>query len=226
MTLPLLGVGPGGGAAVPSFIQSSVSSSPDTFDNTKSITLPGTVTAGSTLIVIINQTNQNADPTPPSGWSLITGGSEKSTADKCWIYKKDTTAAGTEGGTTLTWTFAGSCTGVLHFYELSLPVGQVEVTFATATDDPPDRTPSAGSSTYIFIAVACTLANTTRCDAAPSGYSNLLYLESSNTDSASGAHEAMASAWILKSGVTHEDPGAFTWTGARTTPIAATISAR
>lgn len=223
-SLLLFGVGPAGGAPVPSVIQTGTSTAPDTFDSTKDITLPSGITAGSKLLCIIDTTNQNTVSSAPSGWTLVSGGSNTSTANKLFLYEK--TASGSEGGTNIVWTFSGSCIATIHFYELSLPNNQIEVTFATATDDPPNHSPSAGSNDYIFIAVGCSLANTTRCDAAPSGYSNLIYTESSTNDNASGAHVAMATARVFKNAVSSENPGAFTWTGARTTPIAATISCR
>ena len=223
-TLALLGVGPAGGNPIPSVIQTATSTAPDTFDTTKSITLPATITAGSKLLCIINETNQSTTPTPPSGWTLVSGGSETSTANKLFLYEK--TASGSEGGTTLTWTFSGNCIANIHFYELSLPNNQIEVTFATATDDPPNHTPSAGTNDYIFIAVACSRQNTMNADAAPLGYSNLIYTESSTTNSSSNGEVAMATARVFKNAVPSENPDPFTWTGARTTPIAATISCR
>ena len=151
-------------------------------------------------------------------------GSNTATANKLFLYEK--TAGSSEGGTNYAWVFASSCIATIHFYELSLPNNQIEVTFATATDDPPNHTPSAGTNDYIFIAVACSRQNTMNADAAPLGYSNLIYTESSTTNSSSNGEVAMATARVFKNAVPSENPDPFTWTGARTTPIAATISCR
>lgn len=203
----------------------STSVAPDDFNSTVSVTLPSGITTGNSLIAIVSETNQSGTPTlsPSTGWTLV--GSTTSTACKLFVFKK-LNASAADSGTTLTFTFAGSCLATIHVYEVGAPNGGIEMTSATATDDPPNFAPSGGSSDYVFIGVAASLKNDMNADAAPSGYSGLLYTETSITNSNSTSNTALASAYVQKSGVSSEDPGAFTWTGARNTPVAATISVR
>lgn len=223
MTLTLGGVGPFGGPVVPSLIRKFSSTPPDTFDTTKSIDCPAVITNGNYLIAIICTTNQSTVSVKPSvEWNLVS--STTSTSNKIFVYSK--LADGTEGGTTLTWTFSGNCIATIHCYEFLAPAASFGVDFITASSSPPLRTITGGPADCYFIAVATSLANTVVCNTAPTGYSDLIYTESSTTDSASGAHVAMATAWLFKNAATSDDPGDFGWSGSLTTPAAATISVR
>ena len=223
MTMTLGGVGPFGGPVVPSLIRKFNSTAPDTFDTTQSIDCPAVITNGNYLIAIICTTNQSTVSVKPSvEWNLVS--STTSTSNKIFVYSK--LADGTEGGTTLTWTFSGNCIAVIHCYEFLAPAASFGATFATGTASPPAHTISGGPADCYFIAVATSLANTVTCNTAPTGYSDLVYTESSITNSASTGQVAMATAWLFKNAATSEDPGDFSWSGTLTTPAAATISVR
>lgn len=220
MTLPLLGMGPGGGTPVPSLVGANTGGT--NFATAHSVDFPAVVNAGNKLILIISSGAAFAW-TNLTGWTLEA--SDTTTSMKIYVYSK--TAVGTEGGTTLTFNSSSNINTSQHLYVLSLPNNAITVGIdpaAVGTTNSIDGTGLSGltSGNYIFIAGSATNRNDNNCNNPPSGYTNLLYQESGTTNSTSSTAQSLATASKYAPGVTAEDPGAWDWIGLQGT-VKATV---
>ncbi len=223
MTMGLVGIGPGGGAPYPVIMQRVEQGiGTDAFDNAKEIIMPARITAGSLLIAIISCTSTVSSF---SGFTLVA--SDVTTLNRVYVYKK--TAAGTEGGTTLTVNMAGNGAAAIHFYEIKAPQNEVTVAFGVGTDDPPNVTLPA-TDNYALIAASSSRRNdnnvVTTPDQLPAGYINPLYSETSGNNTSSTTSITMVSADGYKNAIGSENPAAFTWGGSLSTPMSVTIGIR
>lgn len=193
-------------------------------DPTAQLALPPGIAAGSTLVAVLRYGHWTgaAPPTvtPPVGWSLV---GQDTSSTGIYVYRK--TAAGTEGGTTISWTTDNRLSAIV-FAEVAGATGNVEATFAPASNDPPAHTPAGGNADTVWIAVTSVSRNDNDVAAPPPGYSGLVKAETSPDNSSNGAQITMGGAY-RQSTAASEDPGAFTWAGISTAnPQACTISVR
>lgn len=164
---------------------------------TYSITLPATINAGNTILIVMGIAN-GAAITPPAGFTETLDVSP-GTGWRLGVYKK--TADGTEGGTSVS--FSNGSSGQCNYqaYSLDSTDGTVETaTYFTSfgANDPPSITPSwSGDSMYLAAIFGSGSGNPS---AAPSGYSGYTEQETASSDSAIA----------YKTGTGAENPGAFT----------------
>lgn len=212
MTLPLLGVGPGGGAPVPSFIGNSKSGF--NFVPSHNIVLPSIINAGDTILLAIFNGTGAAISTPPSGYTLHF--SETTQQPFVYIYRK--TAVGNEGGTTVTFGFSNSNTCNAAFV-LKLVDNIIETPVFTRlpTSGTGFSTPPAISGLtlddYIMLEFTTFNRNDNSPDGPSTGYNNFLGQESSTTNSTSANAISLGAAWKYAMQVTSETPGNMIWNG-------------
>jgi len=170
--------------------------------NGKDVTLPATINAGNTIVIVASTTYDNTYSL--SGFTLVARvyGSSYS-GRNCHVFKK--TADGTEGGTTVTMSGgAGAVIGTYVAYALDSASGDVEATFAdlgfTVANNPPSISPSWGAAPGLCASFVASTSSGNP-SAAPSGYTGYSEYESAAQDGASAYKEISASS---------EDPGSFT----------------
>jgi hypothetical protein len=183
-----------------------------TFNTSCDITLTGTVTAGNRLFAFVAWGGDRTR-TPPSGWTEVAYIAASSDGGGLGLYQKTTTAAGTEGGTTLSWTSSASVKVAIAVFEVSGATGSIEYATQNASRDPSAITPSAGSGTYLTLVADAykgvyNSGGTHAFTAAPSGYSNFQYVESESATSSSAGDRTLATATKVWTGTT-ENPGTF-----------------
>lgn len=163
---------------------------------TYSVTLPSTVNAGNTLVVVLGIMSAPAI-TPPAGWTEKLDTSP-GTGTRLGVYTK--TADGTEGGTSISFTNSSSGECKYQAYALGSTTGSVETATGFTSfgaNDPPSITPSWSGDTLYLAAIFGTGGNPS---AAPSGYSGYSEHENASGDAAIA----------YKTGSGTENPGAFT----------------
>lgn len=194
---------PTAGTPVNTAFSTSVTSMP--------VTMPATVNSGDLLIAVVHVRNAGTW-TKPSGWSDISTVSQAgggSVGKLNGFYK---IAAGTEAGTTPTWTASTGTTAEWQCIRVTSWHGTTPPEGATASGDatsanPPSLTPSWGADDTLWIAIAGNSATgeTTGFTAAPTNYTGL----QSNGTSSGGSSVNIASA-TRQLNATSEDPGTFT----------------
>jgi hypothetical protein len=191
------------------------------FNNMASLTLPAGIAAGSTLVAVF-RLGFSRIPGAPAGWTLV--GSD--TADTgFYVYRK--MAVGNEGGTVVNWMLNGSDSSAFVFAEIAGAVGEVEATFAAASNVPPSHAPSAGNRDYVWIAVTSQRRNDNAVSAGPAGYSTpVVTAESSTSNSTNGTQVTIGGAYRTAAAAS-ENRGAFAWVGTlHTGAQACTVSVR
>jgi hypothetical protein len=198
-------------AAVTLGVVSSLGSFDATFNTSVGVTMPATVNAGNTLLVIV-AFGADRTITVPSGWTAVDYIAASSNGGGTGVYKK--TADGTEDGATVNWTASASVLAASVAYALDLPNGTIEVAKTNAARNPPSITPTGGSLERIFIATdACYgCLNTGAYTGAPSGYGGFIQAQTSASSSGSTGDRTIVAAHVIKTAST-EDPDAFGVTG-------------
>jgi hypothetical protein len=207
----------------PSVVQTK--NAPDTTVNTScSFALPAGVAAGNRGYIVLKTGAAVTVSVVPAGWELSF--EDVSIATGFRVYKTTGVFAGTEGGTTLTWTVSGAATAAFAFLEAANSVGQVTAAYA-ASLNPPAVVPAGGLADTIILAVSACRRTDNDCSAAPTDYTpgSPLQVETAAASTSSG-HTALAAAHRTLS-TASEDPGTFTWTGTLTTdPSSVTVAIR
>lgn len=189
------------------------------------VNMPATVNAGDRLIAVVSVRNAGTF-TRPSGWNELnaqTGGGGG--VGKTTVFEK--IAAGTEAGTTPTWTASTGTTGIWQVIRVtgahaSTP-SEVTVTSGdSSAANPPSITPSWGAADDLFIAIAGHAAiSAAAWSAGPTNYTGF----QNNGASSGGSAVSIASA-TRQLNATSEDPGTFTVSGSNRFWAAATIAIR
>ena len=166
--------------------------------------LPATVSAGDLLIINVSS-RYGTTVTMPGGWTLLTSGTSGTggTDRVLSIYYK--TAAGTEGGTTITVTLSISGAATSTAYAISGWQGTPEAATAigsSTTPDPPSLSASWGGASSLFLAAFSAYGSA--ASAIPTGYSDGIGGSSGNPsyNATGGAEKSGSSA--------SENPSAFT----------------
>lgn len=185
------------------------------------VNMPATVNSGDLLIALV-ETRNAPTWTKPSGWNDIAtiaqaGGGAVGKLNG--FYK---IAAGTEAGTTPTWTASTTTTAIWQTIRVTSWHGTTPPEATTSSGDssnanPPSLTPSWGADDTLWITVAGNAATgeTTGFTAAPTNYTGL----QSNGASSGGSTANIATA-TRQLTATSDDPGTFTpssnrfWTSA------------
>lgn len=190
------------------------------------VSMPSSIASGDLLIALVHVRNAGTW-TNASGWTDIstlsqTGGG---TVGKLNGFYK--IAAGTESGTTPTWTASTGTTGEWQVYRVTGWHGTTPPEAGTTSGDttaanPPSLTPSWGADDTLWLAVAGhSAASTTAWSAGPSSYSGFQV----NGASSGGSAVSIASAY-RQLNASSEDPGAFTVSGSNRFWSAATVAIR
>jgi hypothetical protein len=202
-------------------VRQFIAFSDQSYNNMASLSVPAGIAAGSTLVAVL-RLGFSRVPGTPAGWTLVGA----NTADTgFYVYRK--TAVGNEGGTVVNWMLNGSDSSAFVFAEIAGAVGEVEATFAPASNVPPSHAPAAGNRDYAWIAVTTQRRNDNAVTAGPAGYSApVVTAESSTTNTTNGVHVTIGGAYRAAAAAS-EDPGAFAWTGTlHTGAQACTVSVR
>lgn len=209
---------PSAGTPVATQFAASVTSMP--------VSLPATINAGDLLLALVEVRN-TATYTKPTGWSDIStiaqaGGGAVGKLNG--FYK---IAAGTEAGTTPTWTASTGTTGIWQTIRVTSWHGTTPPEATTASGDataanPPSLTPSWGTDDTLWLAIAGHAAAVTAAwSAAPTNYSGF----QNDGASSGGAAVSIASSTRQLNAIS-EDPGAFTVSGSNRFWTSATIGIR
>ena len=209
MSLTLTGAGgpfvaAGGG---PATVVSSVASADTSSGTSVVLTMPSSITEGNLLLCVVR--NGIGTMSTPSGWTLLSS-SATDGDDTVYIFYK---TAGASESSTLTITNSTACLASGVIYEISSWSGTPEHTWNTGnSNDPPNHTPTGGSQTYLWIAVASGERSDNAGDytAGPSGYSG--FIQANTGNSTSDVHNRIGSAWRSLE-ASSEDPGTFTTGG-------------
>lgn len=133
----------------------SITTSEETTASTSTtVDMPATVSSGDLLILLMGADGVAGSwSSAASGWNELADGSSQTV----W-YK---IADGTEGGTAVTFTSAGSCRVAVQTWRITdwhgttpPEIAQTNTTVGTTTIDPPSLTPSWGSAKTLWIAAA------------------------------------------------------------------------
>lgn len=209
--------------SAPSVVQTK--NAADTSVNTScTFVLPATITVGTRGYIVLKTGAAVTFSAVPAGWELAFEEISISTGFR--VYKKTNPFAGTEGGTTLTWTASGATTACFAFLEAADSVGQVDAVYI-ASLNPPAVAPTGGATDTIILAVSAIRRTDNDCTAPPANYTaNAPLLVETAAASTSSGHVALAAAHRELS-TAAEDPGTFTWTGTLTTdPSSVTVAIR
>jgi hypothetical protein len=191
---------------------------------TVSFTLPAVIAAGTQGVIAVKTGATITFSAIPAGWELVD--EDVAIASGMRVYKKTAPFAGTEGGTTLSWTASGATLAAFAFIEVANSIGQVDTEY-TAALDPPSVSPTGGADDTVIFAVSAIRRTDNDCTAPPTNYTGAtpLMSETAAANTSSG-HVAMAAAYRELS-TAAENPGAFTWTGTLTIdPQSVTIAIR
>lgn len=150
----------GGGGAFPTYIE-SVPTVNATSGTSHSADMPATVNAGDLLLLLLANNNGAASLPTISGWTSFYNDSQ---APRLRMYYK--VAAGTEGGTTLSITTAGSVMTVALVvriaagtYQTAPQVTANKISVSTTSFNPPNLAPSWGSADTLWMAIMVTYGN-------------------------------------------------------------------
>lgn len=174
------------------------------------LTMPASIASGDLLIAIV-EIRIGTTWTAPSGWTAISTIAQAGGGGVGQLNGWYKIAAGTESGTTPTWTTVNATSAQAHVHRVTGWHGTTAPEATTSSGDssaanPPSLTPSWGADDTLWLAIGGhTAQSTAPWTAAPSGYSGF------DLDSASsgGGVAAIASSW-RNNNATSEDPGAFT----------------
>lgn len=191
------------------------------------VTMPTSIVAGDLLIATVEVRNAGTW-TNATGWTdiatLSQAGGGGSVGKLNGFYK---IAAGTESGTTPTWTASTGTTGEWQVYRITGWHGTTAPEAVTASGDataadPPNVTPSWGTDDTLWLAVAGhAAASAAAFTAAPTNYSNF----QNNGTSSGGSAVSLASA-TRQLNAASENPGTFTAGGSNRFWASATIAIR
>lgn len=169
---------------------------------TSNVNLPSSVAAGEKLLVIFACERSAADPTTPAGWTLRSGPTASANVS---LTVFEMTAVGGETSVTVS---HGSNRTAWTCYRISGWQGGAEAgtaaTGTSTTPNPPSLTPSWGSASTLWLAVAALDGATAAPSSYPSGYSGGISDYSATTTRAMSAQKDSAAA--------SEDPGTYTTT--------------
>lgn len=169
------------------------------------VNMPTTVSAGNLLIALVSSRNA-ATWTPPTGWTALfsqAGGSAVGQLSAFYKY-----AAGTEGGTTLTWGASATTTAAWQVVAISgsdgvsAPVYSLASGDSTTNPNSPALSPAWGLNTTLWLAVVGDAATGSAFTAAPSGFSGF-----TNVGLAAGGADAELATATLQSSVASKTPG-------------------
>jgi hypothetical protein len=177
--------------------------------STHAVTMPAIVSAGDLLLAICSSRNA-AGTWSASGWSIL-----QTLTGAGVLYK---TAAGTEGGTTETFSLSGSGRVQVTIRRISGWHGttppelqSTNSTTSTNNPNPPSLAPSWGSANTLWIAFFCAIngkiINTTHVTGWPTNYSDGRTINS-HGNGTEGVNVSASRGLAASS----DDPGAFTLT--------------
>lgn len=209
---------PSAGTPVQTQFASSVTSMP--------VVMPATVNSGDLLLSLVEVRNAGTW-TPPSGWTAIAtlsqaGGGAVGKLDG--FYK---IAAGTEAGTTPTYTASTGTTAVWQTIRVTSWQGTTPPEAGTSSGDataadPPNLTPSWGADDTLWLAIAGHAAiSAAAFTAAPTNYTGF-----QNNGASSGGSAASLASATRQLNAASENPGVFTAGGSNRFWAAATIAVR
>lgn len=190
------------------------------------VNMPSSIASGDLLIAFVHVRNAGTW-TLPSGWtdiSTLSQGGGGTVGKLNGFYK---IAAGTESGTTPTWTSSIGTTGEWQTYRVTGWHGTTPPEATTTNGDasaanPPSLTPSWGADDTLWIALAGHSAGSTAAwSAGPSSYSGFQI----NGASSGGSAVSIASAY-RQLNASSEDPGAYTVSGSNRFWSSGTIAIR
>ena len=183
-------------------------------------TLPSGITAGNRLMGLLTLGNSNISAAA-SGWSIVGSKFTMAPNGEAALYRQTSLSAGTEGGTTVTFTASTSLgQATFHFWEMSVVEDTINAFDATVSVvDGPSHTPAGGSKQRLWFSAAARTNGTSLFTAGPTGYGNLL---TAQTGFNSVNHVNSGSAYKLAT-LASDDPDAFTG-GAGTSRAAFTWS--
>lgn len=199
-------------------VETSLTLSDLTASTTPAISMPATANAGDILIMIVGIAGGTpTTSTSPAGWNVIYNpGSTNVVA----FWKS---AAGTEGGTTVSLTLGNSratYSGVWRYTGGSTMEFVAVAATSTVTSDPSNLAPSWGSTsidTSWLVASTRNQRNET-LSATPTGYSNTMQI---------AATIARQFAWGTKdAAIVSDNPSTYTWSNALNDSIAFTIAVK
>lgn len=188
------------------------------------VAMPLNIASGDLLLSFVEVRNAGTW-TPPSGWTSFMSQAGGGAVGKLDGFYK--IAAGTESGTTPTWTASTTTTGIFQVRRVTNWHGTTPPEAATTSGDataadPPNLTPSWGSAANAWLAIAghaAVAANAFSTE--PTGYLGF----TSNGASSGGSATALATAFIESTG-TSQNPGAFGVGGSNRFWAAATVAVR
>lgn len=189
------------------------------------ITMPGSIAAGN-LLVSIARNGSGATFNLPAGWSWIVNNDSSDASDDMTAVICKLAA----GGDTLSWdlsTTAKGCACTIRITGAADPASRlpeaVILTGTAANANPSAITPSWGSDDYLIIC-ALGMDHETATFTRPSGYTVDAITANSGTTGATATNCQQVYASKGVTGVTSEDPGAWTSTAATTGWTSITIA--
>lgn len=191
------------------------------------VSMPASIASGDLLLAFVEVRNAGTW-TKAAGWTDITSlsqtGGGGGVGKLNGFYK---IAAGTESGTTPTWTASISTTGEWQVYRITGWHGTTPPEALTTSGDasaanPPSLTPSWGADDTLWLAVAGhTAGSTAAWSAGPASYSGF-----QNDGASSGGSAVSIASAYRQLNAASEDPGTFTVSGSNRFWAAATIGIR
>lgn len=221
--LTLLGVGPESSAAsFPSIGSAATSARGTSLAASTTIVLPATINAGDLILVAISSNTNAAITFSATGYSSLI--SDTTSGSSFGVLFKS--AAGTEGGTTLTINLSASGRTAQVAMDIrgwgGATPGQAEAIGASGAPNPPSLTPAGGAANFLWIAIGQNKDTSNTLTSDPTNY-NLGVIDSGNSGSGSTGTPLIAAAARQLNAAT-EDPGTFTFLATTTAWSAATIS--
>jgi hypothetical protein len=192
------------GVSFPTVAATSIGNVGGSRVSSSSVNLPAGVVAGNLLIIVFACENNGAQPSTPTGWSLLSGPTVNGIG--LTIFYK--TAAGGETSVTVS---HGNNRTAWTCYRISGWQGTPEVgtaaTGSSTAPNPPSLTPSWGSTKTLWLATAA-LAGNSGTPTYPTNYTNGI----SDKSTQAGVGDARAMSAQRELAAVSEDPGAFTTT--------------
>lgn len=194
------------GAVPPSIFGTPVVTTGTTSSTTKSVVLPASTPAGSTILFKIAVSSGSANTmTASGGFVAVSGAAQATTTMNGSVFYK--IADGSEGGTTITVTLSSASTShVAEAYcvtgaSTSTPPEAASTTGSSTTPDPPSLSPSWGSANNLWFAGYGSRLNSTSVSAYPTNYT---------LGRASGVANIVSAAMAARTAsAASEDPGTF-----------------
>ena len=125
---------------------------------THAVPLPATITAGS-LLLMVGRAGVVGAVTLPAGWTVVNDSSDASDDVSFWAYR-DTLAAGTEDGSTITVTHGSGKLAAITYSitgaenpATQAPQASTVAVGTGSNPGPTIRTPTGGAKDYLWIAV-------------------------------------------------------------------------